>query len=354
MTTVLQTLFLRRPRIEYVSPPVCPIHFSASGVSFFDNCFADQTFCSALKINTNFLNFQEPSDGLAYNIYYSTQESGQPFQLIVDGLAPHVAVLFQEGTYWFTVNTPAGESTPFPPTSVPGGMYVKVPIPQTSDDISWNLYQDGTKIISSFTGSLVESSAEGWYQATKITTDGETPLSGCSALLLSGTGPLPPPPPPPPPGPGWDNFHYGLAVCNACSGEILNGVPNCTGGLTPPAGAFSMHTELIGGAPFEFIRNSSGFMDGSYTGPDCHVRLTIVASSSGGAFGISSDNVITFVRNGVDTPPLFQLGGSAMYVSGNYDFFLQGGVNVPLRIILQGMATPNQSLTIAGTFSNIP
>ncbi len=351
MTTVLQTLFLRRPRIEYVSSPVCPIHFSASGVAFFDNCFADQTFCSALKINTNFLNFQEPSDGLAYNIYYSTQESGQPFQLIIDGLAPHVAVLFQEGTYWFTVNTPAGESIPFPPTVAPGGMYVQVPIPQTSDAISWNLYQDGTKIISSFTGSLVESSAEGWYQATKITTDGETPLSGCSALLLSGTGPLPPPPPPPAPGPNWlTGFSYGLAVCNACSGEILNGTPVCSGGLLPPAGSFSMHTQLVGGAPFEFIRNASGFVNGFYTGPDCHVRLTLVGSSAGPG-SISSDNVVTLLRNSVNA---FQISGAAMYVSGNYDFFLQGGVGVPLQLVLQGMATANQSLTISGTFSNIP
>lgn len=352
MNVVLEALYLRRPRIEYVSPPVCPIHFSASGVAIFDQCFNDLVFCSAQKINTNFLNFQEPADGLAYNVYYSTQESGQPFQLVNTGLLPGTSVVFTAGTYWMTVNTASGaESGPFPPVVADGTMYFRIPNPSTADAVSFNLYKDGTKIIAGFTGAVVESSAEGWYQATKITTDGETPLSGCSALLLSGTVPTPPPPPPPPPpGPDWTSFVTIVPVCNGCLGVVVSGVPNDSGGFSGGAN-FAMLTSMSGGNPaFEYTVNQSGFCRGVYTGPDAHCRLSLAGSASG-AGGISSNNTVIVLRNGVN---IFEVSGSSLYAISNTDFTVAGGTGVNLEVQLQGWALGGQTLAVAGSFTNIP
>lgn len=348
MNVVLETLFLRRPRIEYTSAPVCPIHFSASGIAIFDQCFNDLQFCSANKINTNFLNFQEPSDGLAYNVYYSTQETGQSFQLVNDGLPPNTAVVFTAGLYWFTVNTAAGESDPFPPSVAPGDMYTRISIPQTSDAVSWNLYKDGTKIISEFTGAIVESSAEGWYQATKITADGETPLSGCSALLLSGTVPAPPPPPPPPPpGPDWLAFAYGIPMCIGCVGEHISGPWAASGGFSPPGTGFSVFAQVIGGNSFENTVNEDGFVTGTYTGPTAHCRLSLSITKNG---TLSANNEILVSYNNA---PLVQLNGDAI-ASGSFDFTIPASVGAVIRLHVQQQAFSNQSLTFSGVITNIP
>jgi hypothetical protein len=350
MNVVLETLYLRRPRIEYVSPPVCPIVFSASGVAIFDQCFNDLVYCSGQKINTNFLNFQQPPDGLAYNVYYSTQQTGQPFQLVNDGLPPGMSVVFTAGTYYFTVNTAAGESIPFPPYVAPGGVYTRIPVPLIPGAISFNLYKDGVKIISGMTGVVVESSAQGWYQATKITMDGETPLSGCSALLLSGTVPAPPPPPPPPPpGPAWTTFSVITPVCNNCIGSIISGIPNCSGGFTAGAN-FSMSTSMIGGNPaIEYIFNNSGVARGNYTGPIAHCLLTLASSTNGGA--IFSNNTVQVL---VNTVPVLQIYGSNVYINGSYDFYVPAGTGEIIDVLIQGEARGAQTLNVAGAITNIP
>jgi len=351
MNVVLESLFLRRPRIEYISPPVCPVHFSASGTAIFEQCFNDLQFCSANKINTNFLNFQEPADGLAYNIYYSTQETGQPFQLVNDGLPPGTAVVFTAGLYWFTANTASGtESMPFPGSVAPGGQYVRMVIPKIADAVSWNLYKDGVKLITAFTGAIVESSAQGWYQATKITTDGETPLSGCSALLLSGTVPVPPPPPPPPPpGPAWTTFNFGGNLCLGCLGNGGTASSSGTGGgFFPPGTFFSVFVFIVGGS-FDTLENTNGFVQGFYTGPLAHCRLQLTAAPVGSGFA-TVNNRIEITVNGAD---VLLLSGPQC-VSGNYDFFVPASTNALIRFNLQQCATANQNINWTGQIINIP
>jgi hypothetical protein len=354
VNTVLENLFLRRPKIEYVSPPVCPIIFSSSGVAFIDQTFDDGGFCPMIKLLSNFLNFAQPPDGLAYNVYYSTQESGQPFQLVVDGLLPNTVVVFTPGVYWVTVNTASGESGPFPPITASGTMYFRMPLPQASGIISYNLYKDGVKLIAGFTGTVVESSAQGWYQATKITIDGESPLTGCIPVLLSGTVPVPPPPPPPPPpGPPWTTFIYGNPVCLGCIGVEVSGVPNCFGGFSPPGAGFSLHTEMIGGNPaFEFVENQSGYVTGYYQGPPAHCQLTLVASVGGGQ-PINVNNIIVVVYNG--STNIFSLSGSAAYTTGTYTFNVPNSPTLTqINVEIQGYAVATQSLQMAGSIVNIP
>jgi hypothetical protein len=361
MNTILEMLFLRRPRIEYVSSPVCPIHFSASGTAFFDQCFNDLAFCSGVNINGNFLNFQEPSDGLAYNVYVSTQPSGQPFQIMNDGLLPGQAVVFTDGIYWFTINTPAGESLPFPSTAAPGGVYVILQIPKTSDAGSWNLYRSGVKLISSFTGTVVECSVEGWYQATKITVDGETPLSGCHPILL---GVPAPPPPPPPPGPNWD-VATEIAAWQVYTGDF--------GGTFPPVVSYGMTGPGFNKAGFSTITAGLNFnyacysWQGSlfYTGPDAHCRLTLAVTTDslsgivfwvGPFLGTGLDSYISTVGQG--GAAIIPNAPSGVYVQ---DFFVPSGP-FTLFFNLSGCTGPkpgpgpgfSSSLNVSLMFENIP
>jgi hypothetical protein len=356
MNTVLEALFLRRPRIEYISPPVCPIHFSASGVAIFDQCFHDQSFCSLGKVNSNFLHFEMPSDALAFNIYYSTQQSGQPFTIVNDGVPLSTAVVFTAGTYWFTVNLENGnEVGPFPPVVADGIQYFQLSIPKIAGGVSVNLYRNNNKIVSGITGVIVESSAQGWYQATKITADGESSLQDCQnkgggPVLLSGSVPQPPPPPPPPPpGPDWNIGFFGADFCLGCEGDLLNGTPDNSGHVALPGSSFSLHTQLHNGSFFEYTRNMPGSFTGNYDGPAAHCRITTVGGAAGPG-AISGNNIVSVFVDGIQ---VVSISGAAMYAATNHvDFNIPSGHHV-VQVAVQGQAGADQNLNVSGSFSNI-
>ena len=351
MNTVLEALYLRRPRLEYVSPPVCPVNFSASGIAIFDQCFEDQSFCSLGKVNTNFLNFPSPPDALAFNVYYSTQESGQAFQLVNDGIPLNTLVVFTAGTYYVTLNLSNGtESAPFPPQVAGGIFYTRVVIPTATDAISYNLYKDGVKIVSNVTGVIVESSAQGWYQATKITVDGESSLQGCNPVLLAGT--VPAPPPPPPAGPNWCSDPI-ITNADWFIREGVFGAFTLLGGWGSSAGiCFSGSLAMTAGVSFDYA-HASAIRIMPYAGPAANCRINLGAAFSGTGsmtFNFSVNNTVI-----VGTPGLGAVHEISEIATAGYsfDFSLPSGANIYIEVNGFVQYPPGAAMSLAVGYQNL-
>jgi hypothetical protein len=236
-----------------------------------------------------------------------------------------------------------------------GIQYFQLSIPKIAGGVSVNLYRNNNKIVSGITGVIVESSAQGWYQATKITADGESSLQDCQnkgggPVLLSGSVPAPPPPPPPPPpGPDWSIGFFGSDFCLGCEGELLNGTPDNSGHVALPGSSFTLHTHLINGSFFEHTTNMPGSFTGVYDGVAAHCRLTTVGGASGPGT-ISGNNIISILLDGIQ---VVNVTGGSMYAATNHlDFNIPSGHHV-IQVSVQGDAGPNQNLNVSGSFSNI-
>lgn len=353
MNVVLETLFLRRPKIEYVSPPICPVNFSASGVAFIEQSFNEDEFCP-MHVNGNFLGFGQPADGLAYNVYEASTQSGI-LTNVLSGLQTGFAAVFSPGTYWVTANLPnGGETLPGPVTVAPGSLYSIVAlVPGTV----LNLYKNGAKLVV-FSGTIVEATRTSWMLATKITTDGESPLVTSCGPVLVPAAPVPPPPPPPPPCPGPDwatGFAYGQPLCLRCEGVNPDGVPNCSGGLLPPSASFNATCQLIGGSPGNYIINSEGFVVTSYTGPNATAQLTLSNLISGSLF--SDQNFVLVTQDGAQ---IFEVGRPTVGSSGPilngtnvYTFPISAGVNSVIKVTIEQGVQSNSLFVMQGSFKNI-
>lgn len=359
MNTLLETLYLRRLRLEYVSPPVCPVNFSSSGLGFIDQIFNEDEFCpmGIVGIASNFLNFAQPADGLAYNVYRANSK-GAVLSLMASGLPSRFAAVWTSGNYWITANTPSGESLPLTTVYSPGGVYTNLLLPALVAP-SYNLYKDGTKIIVGFTGAVVEATQTGWWMATKITTDGESPIvTSCGPVFINIPVPPPPPPPPPPPGPDWPGFTVVTPICLGCLGFLLPFSQTANSGGFTTGADFNVTASIIGQSTMEYTIDEAGEAFGLYTGPAFKSQLVLSVATTG--TGTPSGNVGAppFVQVLQDGNTLLALGGVAgatgPMASGTYGFHGLAGTNSQLKVLVQDSVDGAVgSVVIAGTFQNI-
>lgn len=120
MNSALEVLFLRRPRIDYISPPVCEALFSSSGGPIIIlNPFAPQAFPTGLVLGGEgsfFLSWDTYPGALCYSVYRS-DDPNNPFgtYTIVAECIPNPPVNlndFGPGYYRITAITRDGETPP--------------------------------------------------------------------------------------------------------------------------------------------------------------------------------------------------------------------------------------------------
>jgi len=114
-------LFLRRPALNYVSPPICEVIFSGTGGPVI---FTGDIFIRESVLNVAFgpadggfptITWSPVPDALCYTIYYSESESGS-FTILeecipADGCSPEPCfVLPKSGCYRISAITPEGET----------------------------------------------------------------------------------------------------------------------------------------------------------------------------------------------------------------------------------------------------
>jgi hypothetical protein len=185
MNVILDSLFLRRPRIEYVSPPICEALFSSTGfptifLEPFENskgptgvAWSDQGF--------RFFTWPRVPGEICHNVYVSPgSDPHGTYSIISECIPPGVIAICSAGAFYVTATLSDGSETlPGPIIVSDGSRYIFIPLPQYPNQVCSNLYKNGVRLWTCFGGDSFEVCGCGpaCYRVSSITRDGETALS---------------------------------------------------------------------------------------------------------------------------------------------------------------------------------
>ncbi len=123
MNSSIDVLFLRKPKIDYISPPVCEVNFSSSsGPVIVLNPLFSQVFPTGLilgGVGGFFLSWSTYPGALCYSVYKSDSESGT-FTIVAECIPNPPIDLgpFGTGCYRITAITLDGETPPSEPVCI--------------------------------------------------------------------------------------------------------------------------------------------------------------------------------------------------------------------------------------------
>lgn len=193
MTTVLDILLLRRPKLDYVCPPICEVLFSATGtpIIVLDPILHPTGPTGLVRggVGHNFLTWNNYPGEVCHSLYYATDpDPSSPYNLISECVPANSISVCSPGWFKLSVNTPDGESPLTSPYYSAGDGYLDIPLPQFPNTISYNLYKcpDPTPAGEfgtyspywvAFVGSGFEMCEPGCYRIGVITPDGPSDLS---------------------------------------------------------------------------------------------------------------------------------------------------------------------------------
>jgi len=183
MDTVLEYLFLRRLKFNYICPPVCPIFpLSGSGASITGQIISPLTPMPRGSADGAFLTFGPTPGALCYGIY---QENNGVFTPIAQCVQPHTFATCCAGCYQFSVITQAGEGPRSDPVCTDGAL-IEIQLPSGLEILGYNIYREVDPLNPGGTYTLILSGNffnvflacdPGCYSFTAITADGETPFN---------------------------------------------------------------------------------------------------------------------------------------------------------------------------------
>lgn len=209
MNTILDVLFLRKPQIEYVSPPVCEAIFSGSStvtiiLDPLPHLFAPTgPVLGGFGGSRRWLTWNSYPGQICYNVYFEADPNNpnSPYNLISECVPNNSIVVCSAGFFEISAITPAGESARTSPVFNDGNQRLVLPLPQFPGTTGYNLYKnpDTTNVngtysleIANFFGNLSEICAPGCYRVSSITGEGETPLSDPVCVDCLTPEPCPP------------------------------------------------------------------------------------------------------------------------------------------------------------------
>lgn len=161
MNTIIDIIALRKPRLEYTSPPICGLIFSGSSSGTFvivsDNIAPTRAGIAApsnpaitqspTHAGCTLVSFKAPRGQLGFLIYEETSPGSGQFALISNTIPPGAIGVLTPGNYFTAPVDQFGvEGSHSGPTVVPGGQYVPVPIVTSPTAISYNVY-NGTTLV---------------------------------------------------------------------------------------------------------------------------------------------------------------------------------------------------------------
>ena len=201
MDSVLDFLFLRRLRLNYITPPICPIPIaSASGLSI-----PVQSICpllcpaapTAVTVPGNhFLVWDiEPlapvccTNVVCYNLY---QQFGDGFVAVSECQQPNTLVVCDAATWTVSAIFSTGvETAPTGPFVSDGITPLTIPLPFAEGVVAYRVTKDGvTVLLQFFSAGYQVCNVPVCYSVSQITSDGETCLSDSTCFMA------PPPVPP--------------------------------------------------------------------------------------------------------------------------------------------------------------
>lgn len=196
MDSVLDFLFLRRLKMEYISPPICPFPISsASGLSIPTQTICPLT-CPNPPINLGeFLVWDiEPlpgvccTDVVCFNLY---QQVGGSFVTVNECQPVNSIVVCSAGTWEISAILTTGvENPPVGPFVSDGITPLTINLPFVQGLSQYRIVKDGHTVLLSNFSSGIEVCSDACYAVSQITSDGETCLSGLTCVKISP--PIPP------------------------------------------------------------------------------------------------------------------------------------------------------------------
>lgn len=198
MNTILDVLKLRRVRLEYVSPPVCPILASGSGsgvlVDVVD-AVAAPTGLAFIGQCGRFLVWDDYVGAQCISLFRSVQvnEPNGAYELVSECLPARTVAVCSIG--WWRITTTDETGLESPQTDLvesDGSGYVQIPIPRRAGAVSFTLYRNPelsdvegtyTKVFSSPIANMFEVCAAGCYKLQAVTLDGASNLSESICII---------------------------------------------------------------------------------------------------------------------------------------------------------------------------
>jgi len=197
MDSVLDFLFLRRLRVNYISPPVCPVPIaSASGLSFPVQSICPLLCPDAPNLDSGFLVWGiEPlpanccTNVVCFNLY---QQIGNSFVPVSQCQQPNTLVVCSAASWRVSAIFSTGVETPLSAPVVSDGINpLTIALPFAEGVVSYRVVKNGVTILLTFmSGGYEICNPPACYSLSQITSDGETCLSVTTCMQA------PPPPPP--------------------------------------------------------------------------------------------------------------------------------------------------------------
>lgn len=176
MDSVLDFLFLRRLKFEYTSPPICPITpASASGTGITGQVISPILQMPAPTVFAQaFLAWQCQPGDVCYNIYQNINNS---FTEVTQCVQPET-ITFCSAACWTVNPVLNGVDQPgIGPFCIDGTKPFTTLLPPGTQ---FRVYKNGNLVLDGVFCVAIETCAPACYSVTRITSDGESPVSPSS------------------------------------------------------------------------------------------------------------------------------------------------------------------------------
>lgn len=197
MDSVLDFLFLRRLRFNYISPPVCPFPIaSASGLSIPVQMICPLVCPDAPRVVDNeFVVWDiEPlpgvccTDVVCFNLY---QQIGGSFVTVNECQPVNSLIVCSAGSWEISAILTTGEENPPVGPFVSDGINkLTILLPFVQGTAQYRIKKNGATVGMAMFSGGIEVCNDACYAVSQITSDGETCLSAITCVST------PPPPPP--------------------------------------------------------------------------------------------------------------------------------------------------------------
>lgn len=205
MNTIIDIIALRKPRLEYTSPPICGLIFSGSSSGTFvivsDNLLPPRAGIAApsnpaltqshTMAGCPLVSFSAPRGQLGFLIYEETTPTSGQYALISNTIPPGAIGVITPGNYFTAPVDAHGVEGPHSgPTMVPGGIYTPVQIVLSPTAVSYNVYNGTTLVWSGVdpTRDAFEGCNCTNYEVQALSLEGtalSAPVFACAPALMS-------------------------------------------------------------------------------------------------------------------------------------------------------------------------
>lgn len=216
MDSVLDFLFLRRLKFNYISPPVCPFPIASASSRQFGQFIPPLVQMPPMGINNGFLIWGSGPNQICYNIY--EEISAGNFINVAACVPPNTLIVCSAACWKVSAVVGSVEGPLSSPVCTDGTSLVEISLPFATGITSYKIYKsvDGgltySVVLSGiFTGAF-EVCNFTCYSISAVTPDGETPISEVTC--------------PPKPGPCDEGIAFATAWADRV---VVNGGPRPSG-----------------------------------------------------------------------------------------------------------------------------